>query len=154
MFRELRKADNLLGKEETEEILKDGVYGVLATIGKNGYPYAVPLNYVYNNDAIYFHGATEGHKIDNLSFNNKVSFTVVGEQRVIPSSLTTHYKSVVVFGTAGEVDGEEKQDVLKMLVEKYAPAFRSSGAKAIANHCDKTKVFQIKIEHLTGKSGK
>ncbi len=76
MFRELKRKEKKLSKEQSETILAAEEQGVLATIGQDGYPYAVPLNYVYFQGAVYFHCAMSGHKLDNISFNPKVSFCV------------------------------------------------------------------------------
>ena len=50
--------------------------GVLSVIGDDGYPYGVPINYVYDEkeNALYFHGAKEGHKIDAIKKSGKVCF--------------------------------------------------------------------------------
>ena len=70
MFRESRKPEKNLSEAEMKEILEVAEYGVLATIGDDGYPYGVPLNFVYDGKAVYFHGAKEGHKVDNLKFSS------------------------------------------------------------------------------------
>ena len=70
MFRPMRRFKQQLSKEECEEILNNCKSGVLAVIGDSGYPYAVPLSYVYFNDKIYFHCAKEGHKVDAIANNN------------------------------------------------------------------------------------
>src|SRR6056297_1130907 len=100
MFRKMRRNDKKMDQNKALEILKNGEYGVLSTIGKNEYCYGVPLNYVYENNSIYFHSAKEGHKIDNLKLHQKVSFCVVKNQKPIPEKLTTKYESIVVFGKA------------------------------------------------------
>jgi hypothetical protein len=151
MFREIKRAELALKNEDAAELLKDSSYGVLSTVGEDGYAYGIPLNFVYEDGAVYFHSALKGHKLDNISFNDKVSFCVIGENRVIPSNLSTRYKSVIVFGKSKELTGEEKRDALKLLVEKYAPAFRSSAFKHIETDFDSTAVFKITIEHMTGK---
>jgi nitroimidazol reductase NimA-like FMN-containing flavoprotein (pyridoxamine 5'-phosphate oxidase superfamily) len=74
MFREMRRKDRSISSEQAIQLLKNGQYGVLSTIGENGYTYGVPLNYVYHEGNIYFHCAVEGSKIDNIMFNNKVFF--------------------------------------------------------------------------------
>ncbi len=66
MFKEMRKKDREVLGEDIEKILTNGEYGVLATVGENGYPYTVPLSYVYQDNSIYFHCAKEGHKLDNI----------------------------------------------------------------------------------------
>lgn len=155
MFRELRRREKAMPREEAEELLKNGSYGVLSTCGDDGYAYGVPLNFVYDGRSIYFHCATEGHKLDNLRRNPKISFCVVGEQQVIPQKLTTHFESVVVFGTAKEVSGGEKGEALRLLVEKYAPASAAPGRKGCSDaETAGTDVVKISVEHLCGKASR
>src|SRR5699024_10065652 len=57
MFRDLRRSRQALSPEECGEILCHGTSGVLALAGDDGYPYAVPLSYVYAGGKLYFHCA-------------------------------------------------------------------------------------------------
>ena len=84
MSRSMRRARLALDERECEEILKRGEYGVLAVQGDEGYPYTVPLNYVFVDGAIYFHSAKEGHKIDAITREAKASFCVVDKSAVVP----------------------------------------------------------------------
>ena len=84
MFREMRRKDRSIDKRQAVQLLEAGQYGVLSTVGENGYTYGVPLNYVYHKGNIYFHCAVEGNKMDNLMFNNRVSFCVIGTTEPIP----------------------------------------------------------------------
>ncbi len=74
MFSEMRRKDRELKNDEAIEILKNNTYGVLSTISENGYPYGAPISYIFFNNSIYFHSAIKGHKLDNISNNNRVSF--------------------------------------------------------------------------------
>jgi nitroimidazol reductase NimA-like FMN-containing flavoprotein (pyridoxamine 5'-phosphate oxidase superfamily) len=85
MFRNMRRSSQQLSEQETIEILKDGSNGILSVIEDDG--------------KIYFHCAKSGHKLDAIKKNNKVSFTVVGQDQVLPKKLTTCYQSVIVSGT-------------------------------------------------------
>lgn len=154
VFKPMRRNDKAITEVEILELLKQGEYGVLSTIGENGYAYGVPLSYGYKDGNIYFHGATEGLKLENLAYNNKVSFTVVGPTEVLPSAFSTNYESVIVFGTAEFLEGEEKIEGLKVLLEKYSPDFMENGMKYIRNDESKTKVLKIKVEQVTGKAGR
>ena len=60
----------------------------------------VPINFVYADDKIYFHGAKNGHKIDAINKCNKVSLCVVDKDDVVEEELTTYFKSVILFGKA------------------------------------------------------
>ena len=154
MFREMRRKEKRLSDEEAIEILNSGEEGILATIGKDNYPYAVPLNYAYHNNSIYFHCATSGHKIDNMNHNSKVSFCVVKDTQIIPEEFSTNFKSVVLFGNALELSGDEKQEGLMILVRRLSSEHVKAGEKYIKNAMDKTKVFKINIEHYSGKIAK
>lgn len=154
MFRKMKRKKKQLSTEETIELLKKGEEGVLATTGSDGYPYAVPLNYAYHNDSIYFHCAQSGHKIDNIHYNSKVSFCVIQDAEIIPEAFNTTFKSAIIFGTATEAFDGEKERALRALVHKFSSNHLEAGDKYIQNALDKTRVFKIDIEHISGKSTK
>ncbi len=104
VFREMRRKAQQLTNEEMNEVLSSCHTGILAVIGDGGYPYTVPLNYVFHNGKLYFHCAKEGHKIDGIRSDSKVSFCVVEKDRVIPQAFATNYKSVIAFGRAKDFD--------------------------------------------------
>ncbi|KEZ87022.1 MFS transporter [Clostridium sulfidigenes] len=152
MFREMRKKDREVFGEYIEIILTNGEYGVLATVGENGYPYTVPLSYVYQDNSIYFHCAKEGHKLDNIEKNPKVSFCVVTDTEVLPGKFSTNYKSIIAFGEAKELTGALKRDILFEFIKKYSQSFIEEGKRYIEKAQDSAKIIEIKIEHITGKS--
>lgn len=152
MFKQMRRKERETENVETLEIFKNGEYGVLSTIDENGYAYGVPLSYVYSNESIYFHCALEGQKLDNINYNNKVSFCVIGKTCVIPDKFSTKYESAIVFGEAIEVFEEEKREALLELLKKYSPNFIEKGKLYIKNAGDKTKVIKIKIDKISGKA--
>jgi uncharacterized protein len=151
---QIRRQDRKLNDAESLAILNKGEYGVLSmcTAGNEGY--GVPLNYALWNNAVYFHCAVEGSKLDNIRKNNRVSFCVVGKTEVLPSKFGTKYESAMVFGKAAEVEGEEKREALMRLVEKYSPGFLQEGVQYINRLSDKTRIVKVLVEHLSGKSRK
>lgn len=151
MFKKMRRNEKQLSEVEAIKILQSCEDGVLATMGENGYPYAVPLNYVYYNEEIYFHCATTGHKLENIAFNEKVSFCVYADSTIIPEEFTTKFTSVVVFGTAKESLGEEKINGLKAIIERLAGDHIPAGMEYIAKLDKATRVYKIAIDHITGK---
>ena len=147
-------------KSIQEKIIKGGeiskadvvVVEIGGTVGDiEGQPYGVPLNYVYTNEAIYFHCALAGHKIDNIESNPKVSFCVVGDTEVLPAIFSTSYVSTVVFGVASVVEGEERYDGLIALLEKYSPDYLEEGKKYIEKLDTVTKVIKLDIQQISGK---
>ena len=152
MFRELRRKEKETDADRAGEILVKGEYGVLSTVCENGFPYGVPLHYVYRNGSIYFHCAAAGLKTDNILLNDRVSFCVVGRYEVQPEAFSTEYESVVVLGRACEVHGEEKNEALAALACKYAPDQEEKGREAIRNAGEKTAVVKIRPAHICGKA--
>ena len=139
-------------KESTEEILKNGLTGVLAVTGDNEYPYVVPLNYVYEDGKIYFHCSRSGHKLDAIRRCSKVSFCVIDNDRIVPEQFTTDYRSAIAFGNAREVvDDIEKYMIMRLLNNKYAPGLFEEGEKEIQKDWKILCVILIEIEYLTGK---
>ena len=82
MFRKMRRGKQLLSQEDTDLVLQRGSNGILACLGDEDYPYAVPVSYVYHKGKIYFHSAKAGHKIDAIKKSSKVSLAVVDEDTI------------------------------------------------------------------------
>lgn len=153
-MREIRRKDREISTRQIIDILKEGKFGVLSTVGDDGQPYGTPLNYLYQNEAIYFHCAVRGLKLDNIKNNLKVSFCVVGSTVVLPSTFGTEYESAIIFGRAAEIDGPERYNALVGLLEKYCVDYIEEGKKYIEKQDKNTKVIKITIEHISGKARK
>ncbi len=154
MFREIRRPNQLLSHEEAVKILESCSTGVLAVSGDGGYPYAVPLNYVYDGGKLYFHCALEGHKIDGIKNNDKVSFCVIEKDDVDAKAMNTDYFSVIVFGKAKVLSGDrERREALELLARKYSADFKEETQTEIKNEWDNVALVEINIEHTTGKKG-
>jgi nitroimidazol reductase NimA-like FMN-containing flavoprotein (pyridoxamine 5'-phosphate oxidase superfamily) len=152
MLRELRRKDRAITHGEAKVLLARGEYGVLSTVSADGSPYGVPINYCILDDMIYFHSAPEGHKLDNIAADSKVSFCVVGATRVLPDKFATLYESVIVSGKAEEVFDAEKQMALEGLVAKYSGGFREEGLRFIFTRINDARVFRIVIAAISGKA--
>lgn len=156
-FYKMRRKDRCADENVALAILREGEYGVLSTIGNDGFPYGVPLNYVFDGEKIYFHCALNaGHKQENLKCNKRVSFCVVSANEVIKEKFTTKFASVIVFGTAEKIvdDFARKHDVLKKLIEKYSPEFEAQGLIEIDSAINRTDIFEITVESLSAKINK
>lgn len=152
-FRFMRRTRQELSREETESILQNGTTGVLAVHGDDGYPYAVPVNYVYKDGKIYFHGAKAGHKFDAMARNEKVSFCVIARDQVVPDEFADYYKSAIAFGRVRLLAGDEALRAVYDLGYKYNPAPAKVQAE-VAKDAAHAACFEIAIDHLTGKQAK
>lgn len=155
MFRDMRRKNQLLSADETIDILKNNTSGVLALLGDNGYPYSVPMSYVYSDGRIYFHSAKSGHKTDAVKNCDKASFCVIAKDEVVPSEYTTYFKSVIAFGKIRIVNKKEEIiNALHILGEKYNPGHINERAAEIDKFINNVCVLCFDIEHITGKAAK
>lgn len=155
MFHKMRRTAQQLTYEEAVAVLLRGSAGVLALTGDKAFPYAVPLSYVYDGAHIYFHSATEGHKIDAIQRNPNASFAVIDQDEVIPENYTTAYRSVVVFGSVRIIEDEgEKHSAIRKLAVKYAPEqTNAQHDAAIDSAWDRFCILEMSVAHMTGKVG-
>ena len=163
MFREMRRKGQALPDEACKEILEKAPHGVLAVSGDGGWPYAVPLSFVYSAGTVYFHCACEGHKLDAVRRDARASFCVVDSDevvaedrdQVVPLEYTTYFRSVIAFGRVRELAGaEEKTAALRLLAGKYAPeSTEERFMQSIDRSLARTAVLALEIEQLSGKEG-
>ena len=156
MFREMRRKRQALTQAQCQAILEQGSCGVLALSGDDGYPYAVPLSYLYHQGKLYFHCAKSGHKLDALRREPKASFCVVAQDQVVPLEYTTLYRSVIVFGRLRELEDDgEKRAAIEALALKYAPQDTPAHREeAIRRDWGPLCVLELTPEHVSGKQGK
>ena len=151
MFRELTRKKQQLTLNECKEILKNEVRGVLAVNGDDGYPYALPINFYFDeeNNKIYFHSGKFGHKLDAIAKNNKVSFCVYNKGYRKDGHWSLNIKSVIIFGHIYIVN-EWKDDLIVAFSKRF-----TDDAEYIYSEIEKfksnTEVLCLEIEHMTGK---
>lgn len=153
MFRPVRKKKNEISVEKAKELLRSSRRGILAVNGDDGYPYAIPINYFYDeeNEKIRFHGSRVGHKVDALKKCRKVCFTVVGNETVKDEAWAPYVKSAVVFGRCRLIeDREETLKTLRQFALKYYPDEQTADEE-IERSANAVRMFEISIEHVSGK---
>jgi len=157
-----RKHNEIKDPKEIVRILTSTNIGRMANTDAEGYPYIIPLKFVFYEGCVYFHCAPQGEKLDNLGRDPRVCFEVDLPLSYLEVSFNpdrnpcrTHqlYHSVIIRGLARVVpDGELKTSVLNALVAKHegnqnfpAVTSDSTGYKACC-------VVEIKPQRITGKS--
>lgn len=154
MFREMRRFKQQVSDVECRKTLKEENRGVFSVIGDNGYPYAIPINFYYDeiDNKIYFHGAKEGHKVDAINQCNKVCFTVWNQGFKKEGHWEWNVTSVVVFGKVKLVtDKTVAEDRLRKLAIKYYPTEDEVEEEMNSFSTDRVQMYAIEIEHMTGK---
>ncbi len=151
-FREMRRRRQQLSEEENIGILQKSTSGTLALLGDNGYPYAVPISYVYAEGRLYFHSALSGHKVDAIRQCDKASFCVIDQDEVHSEKYTTFFRSVIAFGRIHIIDDEaEKLATARLLGNRYNPNQEEALQKELESGLSRMLMIRFDIEHLTGK---
>ena len=151
MFRKMRRFNQEIPEQECIDILKEQARGVLAVYGEDGYPYTFPMDYIYMDEKIYFHCAKEGHKLDAIAADNRVSFCVMDEGFRKSGDWALNIRSIVIFGRVRRIDdADETLKIVHRLGLKYYPTAESVDEeirKAIA----RVQILELSIDHMTGK---
>lgn len=140
------------------EMLERSYCGRLATLGADGWPYVVPLLYVWRNSRIYLHtSAGRGHLRANIDHEARVCFEIDEPGKVFAygrfeCDTGTSYGSVIAFGRIEiESEREEKTRFCEALMEKYAMDVPAR-PKAFFPRLDEITVYALNVERLTGKA--
>ena len=151
-FRDMRRKRQQLSEEESIGILQKATAGTLALLGDNGYPYAVPISYVYADGKLYFHSALSGHKVDAIRNCDKASFCVIDKDDVQPEKYTTYFRSVIAFGRIHIIeDDQEKLETARLLGDRYNPNQEEALQKELEKGLSRMVMIRFDIEYLTGK---
>lgn len=151
-FRPMRRNRQQLSREECERILGRCTSGVLALAGDGGYPYTVPLSYVYADGTIIFHSAVQGHKVDAIKRDSRCSFCVIEQDEIRPAEFTTYFRSVIAFGRIHILeDADEKVQALRLLGRRYSPDDEPGLQHEIDKSMHHVLLLRLDIEHLSGK---
>lgn len=151
-----RKEKEVTSREWMMEVLEKGVWMDFAMVGKDGWPYIVPLNYGFKDNFIIIHGAREGKKIDLLRENNKIAFNLSIDTEVVrnkdnPAEFSMKYRSVSGQGVASFIeDLDEKKEALKILMRQYDGPTEPMPEGVLKA----TAVIKIQITEMTGKISK
>jgi nitroimidazol reductase NimA-like FMN-containing flavoprotein (pyridoxamine 5'-phosphate oxidase superfamily) len=155
----LRRSDRKIQDPlQLEAVIKNGKYAAVA-LCRNNEPYIVTLSYGYDeaDRALYFHGAKDGLKIDFLKANPAVCLTIINDQGYIPDICSHAYKTIVIRGKMELLEDEaERMKGIEILIHHLEenPEKMLAKVKQPSGSWDKTQVFRLKIEEITGKERK
>jgi nitroimidazol reductase NimA-like FMN-containing flavoprotein (pyridoxamine 5'-phosphate oxidase superfamily) len=154
----LHRADKVMSAGEVAAFLGAVFCGRTASVGADGYPYVVPNLFVWMDDRVYLHTSLlEGHFLQNVRHADRVSFEVDEPGEVFPygpveCDTSISYRSVIVFGRIRIIDDpREKTRFYSAFLRKYAPADSWGRERGSFPRLDKTIVYAITPEAMTGK---
>src|SRR5215470_4752446 len=153
----VRRTDKLMSDERVREMISRGRSGRLATIGADGWPYIVPLLYVWVNGEIWVHNTrVRGHLRANVDHDPKVCFEVDDAGEVFAygrfeCDTSVAYRSVVAFGRIRIIEDQvQKKAFFEALMEKYGdPTWNRP--QGFFPRLDQVTVYAITVERVTGK---
>ena len=153
MFREMMRIKQQLPESECIEILKNEKRGVLSVLGDDGYPYGMPMNHFYceEDGKIYFHGGKKGHKIDAIRRNDKASFCAFDQGFRQEGEWFLRVRSVIVFGRIELVEDQDRTIRISRLLSYKFTSDEKYIAEEIERSGQKTLLFALVPEHITGK---
>lgn len=153
MFRPMRRKKKEISTEAAKKLLLNERRGIFAVNGDDGYPYAIPVNFYYDEaqNKIYFHGAAVGHKAEALRRNDKVCFTVYGNETIKEEAWAPYMQSTVVFGRCRILeDAQQTMELVRKVAQKYYPDTQLI-EEEIACSGKAVRIYEIVIEHMSGK---
>ncbi|HVC01896.1 MAG TPA: pyridoxamine 5'-phosphate oxidase family protein [Steroidobacteraceae bacterium] len=156
----LRRDDKSMSATEIEDLLHAARCARVATLGVDGYPYAMPVLFVHRNGRIYLHTTAQaGHFLTNVRHEQRVCFEVDEPGEVFPygpveCDTTIAFRSVIVFGRIAIIEDErEKRAFFSALMAKYAPAGSWGREPGTFPRLDATIVYAIGPNAIAGKQG-
>ena len=151
VFRPMRRFKQELPEQECLEILDQAYRGFLSVVGDGGYPYAVPINFLYSDGHLWFHCALEGHKLDAIKACDKACFTVIDDPVKEENDWWYHVRSVICFGRIHMVENNvQRLSMLRALGMKYFPEGYDIEADMVKNG-PRAAMLDFEIEHISGK---
>ena len=157
-----RKKEEITDDAAISAILRKARVGRLATLGADGYPYIVPVNYVYLGESIYFHCAREGEKLDNIRRHARVCFEVDAplayldtgyDKEMPPCEVGQFYQCVVIRGRAEIVeDIAEKVGALNALMASHEEVEGYSAITAETRAVALCTVVAVRVERISAKA--
>lgn len=150
----MRRKERAMTETEARHLLSTCTHGTLCLQDTAGGGYGVPINYAWDGgNCLFLHGAPEGHKMQCLRENPRVSFIVTGNAGILAEQFSTAYESVIVQGIAEEVtDSAEKREALLLLIRTLTPHETDRGMQYIERAVNATTVLRIRITTYCGKA--
>jgi len=153
MFRKMTRFKQEIPQQECRELLKKQDRGVLSVFGDDGYPYGLPINHYYceEENRLYFHSGSKGHKIDAIRKHDKASFCIYDEGYRKEGEWALNITSVIVFGRIEIIEDRNKIiDICRKLSYKFTDD-ETYIENEISRSGYKTFMFALNIEHMSGK---
>ncbi len=148
----MRRKDREITDKSAMESILNGAEVCRIALADGGEPYVVPVSFAYEDNAIYFHSALQGKKIEMLTRNPRCCVEVDSSSGPIkgdnPCAWEMRYKSVICTGTARILTGyEEKCVAMNCILRHYGSPEHPFSEKEMERVC----LVKISLDGMTGK---
>jgi len=138
-----------------DAILDEALICHLGFVDAEGRPVVLPTIHTRLGDHIYIHGSGASHMLKRAARGGEVCLTVTLVDGLVLARSAFHhsmnYRSVVVFGRAEEVEGEEKSRALAALVEHVVPGRGADAREPHADELAQTRVLRLPLDEASAK---
>ena len=149
-----RKEREITSRKELTGLLAELPH-VTVAMCKDGVPYLVTVNHVYDEKAnrIYFHCARSGKKLDFIKANPIIMGQVIEDRGYVKDECDYDYRTVHFEGVASEVtSSRERLRALALMVAKFEADTEEARKRFIkASSFKRVAVYRIDIDRMTGK---
>ena len=150
----MRRQDLALSPQATTKLIAERRYAALCLIDPAGKPYGVPMDYIFRDGFLFFHGAKEGRKVDCMRKNPYACAVIIGDTEVVPQKFGRKYESAIVEGAVEIIDDPGlKRQVMTWVVENNSAEYMEKGEMVIEKMLDRVLVYKMSIDTATGKHG-
>jgi hypothetical protein len=156
----MTRRDRQMSDADARAFLRAHSQASVGTSDDNGWPYVVPLMYVYDGgEQLFLHtGSRGGHFLSNIGKNPKICVTVVAAGQMqqgspSPCNSALVYKSAVVFGTVKVCDDPDANEKKAWFFDRLLERLGDSRDNYSAGYTmlDHIILYEVSIEILTGK---
>lgn len=138
-----------------DAILDEALICHLGFVDAQGRPVVLPTIHTRMGDHVYVHGSGASHMLKRAAGDFEVCLTATLVDGLVLARSAFHhsmnYRSVVVFGAATEVGGEEKARALSALVEHVVPGRDADARTPNEAEMAQTKVLRIPLDEASAK---
>lgn len=145
----------IASKEEMKAVIRKCQTCCISMVDPEGKPYVIPMNYGFQDDVVFFHGAQKGKKVDVLQHQQDVCIVFSTDHQLryvneeVACSWSMRYRSVIVYGKAEFVDDlKDKVDCLNIIMANYSDRSFEYNDPAVRE----VMVFKVKVQKMDGRS--
>lgn len=156
----MRRSDRQMSDPDARAFLREHAVASVGTIDSAGWPYVVPLMYVYEEgDKLFLHtGSRAGHFFSNIGENDKICIAIaergpMHQGAPSPCNGSLVYKSAIVYGRVRVCYGAQLDEQKTWFFDHLLARLGDARSNYAAGYTmlKQITLYEVTIEILTGK---